>query len=119
MKNKKINDILKELENLDLSLLNYLVELIKNKDNLKNLSVEELENIFNVVKHLNINNTDLFLNVNTLLEDLEFLENDIFKKEKVITFRLSYLDYLKLKNKANEKEISVSSLIRKCLKDCV
>jgi len=119
MKNRKINDILKELENLDLSLLNYLIELIKNKDNLKNLSVEELENIFNAVKHLNINNTDLFLNVNTLLDDLEFLEDNIFKKEKVITFRLSYLDYLKLKNKSNEEEISISSYIRKCLKDCV
>jgi predicted DNA binding CopG/RHH family protein len=119
MKDRKIKDILKELENLDLTLLNYLVELIKNKDNLKNLEVEELENIFTTIKHLNINNTDLFLNLNTLLEDLEFLENDIFKKEKKVSFRISYLDYLKLKNKANEEEISISSYIRKCLKNCI
>jgi len=118
MKDKKIKQILNELENLDLTLLSYLIQVINNKDNLSNLELEELENIHNAVKQININKADIFFNTNNLLENLELIDN-ILKKEKVITFRISFLDYLKLKNKAEEQQISISSFIRKCLNNCI
>ena len=109
---KKINEILKLIDNIDINLLKNVLLYLKDKNFLRNKSQDELEEIIYYLKELKFNFDNLILLNLDLIE-----EEDLKSNKKMISVRIDLEDYIKLKEIAKRKKITLSNLIRKILKN--
>jgi len=111
---KKINEILKLIDNIDINLLKNVLLYLKDKNFLRNKSQDELEEIIYYLKELKFNFDNLILLNLDLIE-----EEDLKSNKKMISVRIDLEDYIKLKEISEKKKITLSELIRKIIKNFI
>ncbi len=109
---KKLNEILNLVDNIDINLLKNVFLYLKDKKYLRNKSQNEIDEILFYLKELKINIDSL------ILLNMELLEEENLKtNKKMISLRIDLEDYKKLKELAEKKNLTLSDLIRKILKN--
>jgi len=109
---KKLNEILNLVDNIDINILKNVLLYLKDRKYLRGKNENEIEEILFYLKELKINVDSL------VLLNLDLIEEENLKtNKKLISLRIDLEDYLKLKNIAEKKKISLSELVRKILKN--
>jgi len=109
---KKLDEIFNLVDSIDINLLRNVFLYLKDKKYLKNKNDNEIDEILYHLKELKFNFDSL------VLLNLELIEEENLKSsKKLISLRIDLEDYLKLKEVAEKKKISISELIRKILKN--
>ena len=111
---KKLNEIFNLVDSIDINLLRNVFLYLKDKKYLKNKNSNEIDEILYHLKELKFNFDSL------VLLNLELIEEENLKSnKKLISLRIDLEDYLKLKEVANKKNMTISSLLRKIIKEFV
>ena len=109
---KKLNEIFNLVDNIDINLLKNVLLYLKDKKYLKSKNDNEIEEIIFYLKELKFNFDSL------LLLNLDLIQEENLKSsKKMISLRIDLEDYLKLKEVAEKKRITLSDLVRKILKN--
>jgi len=109
---KKLSEIFNLVDSIDINLLRNVFLYLKDKKYLKNKNDNEVEEILFYLKEMKFNFDSL------LLLNLDLIEEENLKSsKKMISLRIDLDDYLKLKEVAKKKKITLSDLIRKILKN--
>jgi len=108
---KKLNEILNSIDNMDINLLKNVLLYLKDKKYLRTKNDNEIEEILFYLKELKINVDSL------VLLNLDLLEEENLKtNKKMISLRIDLEDYLKLKELAKKRNLTLSNLLRKIIK---
>jgi len=110
---KKLNEIINIINEIDLNLLSNLLLYLKNKNYLRNKNDNEIDEILFYVKSLKIDIDTIILNNLEIIEE----ENFIMKDKKLISFRIDTNDFIKLKTLGKEKNLTISEILRKIIKE--